>query len=98
MRKAAPTASVFRGMRAEIGEGSYPDPSFWGNMLDLIYTGHPDLAWKLVSGHWPRNLVPREEFLQGFCDRLASSPYFEALRPTLANAPCVFKPRNGRRR
>jgi hypothetical protein len=95
MRKATPAASVTRQMIRGIGGGSYPSPSFWGNMLDLIYGGHPDLAWKLVSGRWPQGFVPREEFLREFCGQLANSPYFEALRPTLANAPCMFDPKNG---
>jgi hypothetical protein len=96
MRKPAPTTPDAGHVRSDLGDPLYPRPSLWRNMLTLIYTGHADLAWKLVSSRWPRGVVPREEFLRGFCGQLANSPYFEALRPTLANAPCTFDAKNGK--
>jgi hypothetical protein len=36
---------------------------FWGNILDLIYTGHSDLAWKLCDETWPPERQARICFL-----------------------------------
>ncbi len=99
MRKPAPSAGELRKTVDEIRDDdwqqNYPPPQLWGAMLDLIYTGNPDAAWKFASDAWVPGHVSKQRFLQGFCGRLANSQYFEQLKPTITNAPCEFDPKNG---
>ncbi len=101
MRRPAPSDRTLRKMVAAIRAGwesEFPEPLLWKTMLDLIYTGHPDLAWKVVSDSWGSNRGSRKEFLREFCGQLANSPYFEQLRPSLPGAPCDFDHKYGRLR
>lgn len=59
----------------------------WSNMLDLIYTGHSELAWKLYDEAWPAQRADKDKFLAGFCSQLKTSPYWPDLEPTIQNAP-----------
>ena len=93
MRQAPPSEKELNKTEAEVRNGDwtdgYPPPLLWGTMLDLIYTGHSDLAWKFVDAAW----VPKtgkDKFREDFCGRLATSPYFSKLRPTIQRAPCTF--------
>jgi hypothetical protein len=76
-------------------EGGYPPPLLWETMLDLIYTGHADLAWSFVEAAWSPERSGRTKFLQDFCAKLATSPYFPKLRPTIPTAPCKLDPNGG---
>jgi hypothetical protein len=60
---------------------------FWGNMLNLIYTGHSDLAWRLFDNTWPSERPGKDKFLTDFCSQLKTSPYWPDLEPTVQNAP-----------
>ncbi|MGD0893787.1 MAG: hypothetical protein ABR923_19870 [Terracidiphilus sp.] len=59
----------------------------WSNMLDLIYTGHSDLAWKLYDEAWPAQRTDKDKLLAGFCSQLKTSPYWPDLQTTISNAP-----------
>lgn len=99
MRKPVPSKDELKKVVLAIRAGwksEFPEPLLWKTMLDLIYTGHSDLAWKVVSQAWGSSRGLPRKFLEGFCDQLANSPYFGQLRPTLADAPCDFDPRYGR--
>jgi hypothetical protein len=95
MRKAAPSTEQLRKIETDIGnedawkQGS-PPPKFWGTMLDLIYSGHADEAWKFADEAWGSANESKSRFLSDFCEQLATSPYFEDLRPTITKAPCKF--------
>jgi hypothetical protein len=70
--------------------GSFGDgigSALWSNMLNLIYTGHSDLAWKLFDEAWPRERPNRDKFLAGFCTQLKTSPYWPDLQGTMHGAP-----------
>ena len=49
----------------------------WGRMLDLIYTGHIDLAWRLCDLSWPANWPGKAVFIKEFKEQLMTSPYYQ---------------------
>jgi hypothetical protein len=59
----------------------------WGTMLDLIYEGHPDLAWRVFDESWPSNRAGKEKFLSDFCFQLKTSPYWPDLKAVVENPP-----------
>jgi hypothetical protein len=59
----------------------------WGNMLELIYTGHSNLAWKFFDEAWPPRRPGQDKFLADFCAQLATSPYWADLQKTLVDRP-----------
>src|SRR5262245_28132187 len=58
-----------------------PPPEYWGTMLDLIYAGNADSAWRFAELAWPPELENRDEFLESFRSQLESGPYWPELRP-----------------
>lgn len=83
--KAVREASEAFGENSGFGDGIGFE--LWSNMLNLIYTGHSELAWKLFDQAWPRQRPGKEQFLSGFCGQLKSSPYWPDLDPTLKDTP-----------
>jgi hypothetical protein len=70
--------------RANIDLNPYTSPEdnfndwkepFWSEMLDLIYTGHEDLAWQYLELVWPAKKKGKEKFLSDFKEQLATSVY-----------------------
>lgn len=51
-------------------------PDLWSEMLDLIYSGNRDSAWRLLDMSWPVNYPNKAEFLNDFKAQLVTSPYF----------------------
>lgn len=51
----------------------------WGEMLDLIYSGHADLAWVFLEGGWPEGRSGMDTFKTNFRCQLAQSPYWNTL-------------------
>lgn len=60
-------------------EGGVP-PELWGTMLQYIYTGHADLAWKFYDRVWGDNRAGKKEFLEAFKKQLEKSPYWPAVK------------------
>jgi len=99
MQKPAPSEkqwkkAVQEAKAAFAEHGSSADgvgSELWSNMLDLIYTGHADLAWKLMDEAWPADRGDKEKVLSGFCTQLKTSPYWGDLQGTMQGAPeaCV---------
>jgi hypothetical protein len=95
MQRPAPTpaewSKAVREASAAFGEnGGFGDgigSELWSNMLNLIYTGHSELAWKLFDQAWPLQRPDKDKFLTGFCSQLKSSPYWPDLESTLQNTP-----------
>ncbi len=83
--KAVREASEAFGENSGFGDGIGSE--LWSNMLNLIYTGHSDLAWKLFDQAWPNQKPGKEKFLSGFCSQLKSSPYWPDLESTLQDTP-----------
>ena len=74
-----------------VNAGSVDDigTSMWNTVLNLIYTGHSDLAWKLVDAAGPKAQEKPFPALADFCALLKQSPYWPDLQPTLKNAPAA---------
>ena len=51
------------------------EEAFWGDMLDLIYTGHEDLAWQYFDMVWPAKKAGKGKFLADFKEQLSKSAY-----------------------
>jgi hypothetical protein len=88
MKKPAPAIAVLKrkaaAAKAKISLTPWVDPvesfndfeeAFWGDMLDLIYTGHEDLAWQYLDWVWPANKPGKQKFAADFREQLAESAY-----------------------
>jgi hypothetical protein len=62
----------------------------WSTMLNLIYAGHANDAWKFLDTYWPEgkvsdktddkgNQMSKAKFLQDFKNLLKTSPYWDDL-------------------
>jgi hypothetical protein len=67
--------------------------TLWNTVLNLLYDGHADLAWRFLDEAWPRKMKGKQRWLNDFCSRLKTSPYWPDLAPTLRNAPAACKVR-----
>jgi len=61
--------------------------TLWDTVLDFIYTGHSELAWKFVREANPDALAGDNPSLEEFCSMLKGSQYWSALEPTLKDMP-----------
>jgi len=90
MRKPAPTLAALKRKaavtKAQMNLNSYTGPddnfndweeAFWGEMLDLVYTGHEDLAWQYFDLVWPAKKKGKEKFLSDFKEQLTHTAYGE---------------------
>lgn len=57
-----------------------PPHEYWGELLDLIYSGNAGQAWKFAEEAWPRDKPGQEEFISEFRKQLRTSPYWEELK------------------
>jgi len=97
MERPAPTTAEWAKQVQEARAAFTGDNQFsggigsklWGDMLDLIYTGHSDMAWKLFDGAWPGARVGKDQFLADFCSQLKTSPYWPGLKEGIQSAPPV---------
>ena len=93
MQTAAPTPTEWNkelsAAQKAVNAGSVDDigQSLWGVVLDLIYAGHSDLAWKFVDAAGPKAQQQPFPALADFCGLLKTSPYWTDLQPTLQNTP-----------
>ncbi len=85
MKKPAPTMAKLkakaRAASRKISDKPYTEmgmdfeEAFWGEMLDLIYTGHEKLAWQYFDMVWPAKKPGKEKFKADFDQALAESYY-----------------------
>jgi hypothetical protein len=92
MQKPAPTPVEWNKVLDEAqavseGDADAIEVTMWQTALDLIYTGHSDLAWKLVDAAGPKAQQSPLPSLADFCSVLKSSPYWRDLQPTLKDTP-----------
>ncbi|MHB8383569.1 MAG: hypothetical protein ACYDC3_14675 [Candidatus Binataceae bacterium] len=100
MREPAPSPehlqSNANNTRVDAMAANYEDPfrawpdarmpsELWAHMLNLIYTGHPDLAWKFADLAWPARIRGKNHFLAAFRAQLAQSPYWEGIKQIAAS-------------
>ena len=96
MRRPSPTESEWAASLARVKaelelNGSnmandLPDV-LWQEVLNLIYTGHEDLAWKFLAQVGPKAQQGAFPDLSSFCSTLKTSNYWEDLRVTMQKAP-----------
>ncbi|MGH7781542.1 MAG: hypothetical protein ACREQR_17145 [Candidatus Binataceae bacterium] len=102
MREPAPTPaqleSKANNTRVDAMAANYADPfriwpdakipsELWGDMLNLIYSGHPELAEKFADLAWPARIHGKDRFLAEFRRQLARSPYWEGIKAIAAPDP-----------
>jgi hypothetical protein len=58
-------------------------------VLNLIYSGHSDLAWKFVDELGPKAQQKPLPTLANFCSLLAKSQFWPDLKPTLKDTPAA---------
>jgi hypothetical protein len=99
MRKEPPTEREWREVDLPQARAAFaPENSFdnyfvgsdlWKLMLNWIYGGQADLAWRLVDEAWPAQKAGRSQFLKDFCGQLARSEYWNDLHPQIGSAPAA---------
>jgi hypothetical protein len=90
MRYPAPTPEQWKNALMDVGDVVDDRPSLgvlWDTVLDLIYTGHSDLAWKFVQEVNPNALKGNNPSLEDFCSMLKISECWPDLEPTLKGVP-----------
>ena len=87
MKKPAPSklelAGMAKGFQAKfvgvqklLPEDKWSAPyEMWQKMLDLIYSGNMDSAWKLCDLSWPAKHPGKATFLKEFKRQLMTSPF-----------------------
>jgi hypothetical protein len=84
MLKPAPAEEELKKQAQEIqvdpawAEGRPPE-KLWATMLDLIYSGHADVARQFFETAWPAGVEGQEPFWSEFQTQLTTSPYWEDL-------------------
>lgn len=66
--------------------------ALWKNMLDLMYAGHADFAWRLFGESWPSDKKGKGTFAEQFCRQLRSSHYWPEMRPLMGSCPTIANP------
>jgi len=57
-----------------------PPHEYWGELLDLIYTGNARRAWSFAEEAWPHDKQGRGEFIKEFRKQLRKSPHWRELK------------------
>lgn len=71
---------VFEGRKTPPEKyGPYPKAGFWEIMLNLIYSGHADFAWKFCDLAWRGDAKTKSKFLTEFRQTLVTSQYWPAV-------------------
>jgi hypothetical protein len=103
MRKPSPSPSKFDAMERAVEADNEWEPdappdceqdcgipvALWKNMLDLMYTGHADLAWRLLDEAWPIEKKGEAAFAKAFYKRLSSSNYWPDLKESIGPCPRI---------
>lgn len=59
-------------------------PMTWGHMLDLIYSGHANEAWRFLDRVWEGDEETKAEFIADFRSQLSQSNYWDHQFPVNA--------------
>jgi len=68
-----------KAMRTVLLKAKKPTPQLWGRMLDYIYSGNAETAFKLLDGAWPEGLSGKASFVLQFGAQLSFSPYWDTI-------------------
>jgi hypothetical protein len=83
VKSYAPSAKGGAWPHAEVS------PQLWETMLDLIYTGHADDAWKFLDDAWPPKVQGKDAFARDFRAQLAKSKYWPAVEAMNTSKPAA---------
>lgn len=87
MYRSAPTEEMLQVSIANIrkAENEYakdaPPLILWEKMLDLIYSGHEDVAWRVYDEAWQPRFGDKAKWAEDFKAQLAESKYWKHLYP-----------------
>lgn len=103
MRSPAPTRKQWNAALKDVDDalkdgGETRDDlgvTLWDTTLDLIYTGHSDLAWRFVREANPDAFKGSNPTFGEFCSELKHSVYWSDLEPTLKDVPEECKGEKG---
>ena len=84
-------AAAVRNYAQSAKDGAWPradvSPDLWETMLDLIYSGHDEDAWKFLDTAWPSKVQGKDSFARDFRAQLAKSPYWPAVKAMNESKP-----------
>jgi len=85
MSKSAPADTMLDEkaiviQKDDIWKEGGPPVELWKIMLDLIYTGHSDVAFRFFDQSWPGKVSGKDTFLAEFKTRLKTSPYWVEIK------------------
>jgi len=89
MKKPAPDDSSLRQVAANIklddtpwgaSEDFFEDPALFARMLELIFAGNIDAAWKFLDYAWPETKPGKEKFKEDFIKQLSTFEYWDELK------------------
>lgn len=63
------------------------EEAFWSTMIDLVYTGHRELAWEYLDMVWPKAKKGKEIFKRDFQEQLESSQFWGEIKGLGAARP-----------
>jgi hypothetical protein len=96
MRRPSPTGGEWAASLARVKHelelndsnmaNDLPDV-LWQEVLNLLYTGHADQAWKFLAQVGPKAQQGAFPDLSSFCSTLKTSNYWKDLRVTMQGAP-----------
>jgi hypothetical protein len=95
MQKPAPTQAQWNRALSEAQKAAKNHDinsigtTMWQTVLNLIYSGHSDLAWKFVDSLGPKAQQKPLPTLSDFCSLLKKSLYWPDLKPTLKDTPAA---------
>lgn len=91
MKKPAPTAAVLKAKAAKAKKNISLKPytgeenedfiyAFWGEMIDLIYSGNENSAWQYLDLVWDARKQGKEKFKEDFMRKLNESRYWKMMQ------------------
>jgi hypothetical protein len=94
MEKPPPTSQEWQTALDAVDEvvkdngdrGQFAGP-LWDKVLDLIYTGHSELAWKFLREVNPASMKSPNASLEEFCSEMTGSVYWPELKTMLRDVP-----------
>lgn len=84
MKEPAPDRAALERKARTLTDGwlsGDPPAEFYGYILDLIYGGNADIAWRWADHAWPAGIAGKDEYLADFKERLQGSACWGAPPP-----------------
>ena len=79
LKKKAEAAKKLLSAAPYTNEDDYFEEAFWGEMLDLIYSGNESAAWKYFDMVWREDKPGKEKFKSDFNEQLKRSQFWQMI-------------------